>query len=85
MPSYDQQVKSLYRNNVLKLRLRLGYKTQKDFAATLGVCPGLLCDVESNRRFLTSSLALRISEVTGCSLDELYIKKGVSGVATEHR
>lgn len=71
------QTKRRYRNRVLSLRLRAGFKTQKEFAEAVGICPSVLCEIESNKRFLQAPLALQMRDVLGCALDDLYeVKNG---------
>ncbi len=75
MTSVSNQIRQTYQNRVLERRLRAGFKTQKEFAAEIGISPTILCEIESNRQFLSSIYGLRISEILGCRLDDLYEKK----------
>ena len=75
MKTIPQEIKRRYRNNVLRKRLEAGFKTQKDFAESLGICPSVLCEIESNKRFLSAPIGLRIAEVLECKLDNLFIKR----------
>jgi len=74
MERITSEIKEKYQNNILSLRLKAGYKTQKDFAKRIGINPSILCDIESNHQFLSSAYALRIAEVLDCSLDDLFEK-----------
>ena len=75
MRTGHQSVKRRFRNNVLLKRLQAGFKTQKGFAESLGICPSVLCQIESDKRFLSAPIALRITEVLECKLDDLFIKR----------
>ena len=75
MKTMPQEIKRRYRNNVLRKRLQAGFKTQKGFAESLGICPSVLCQIESDKRFLSAPIALRITEVLECKLDDLFIKR----------
>ena len=75
MRKATREIKAKYQNNVLMMRLKAGYKTQKEFAQRIRISPTTLCDLESNRQFLSSAYALRIAEVLGCSLDDLFEKR----------
>jgi DNA-binding XRE family transcriptional regulator len=74
--NWNQLMRTKYRNNVQLLRLKAGIAKQKTFAEKLGIKPQILCEIESNRRFLSSVYALRICEVLGCRMDELFEKTG---------
>jgi len=78
MTRVNEDIRREYRNAVLQQRLKAGYKTQRAFAERVGISPSTLCDIESNRLFLSSTHALRIRDVLNCSLDELYEKKKAS-------
>jgi DNA-binding XRE family transcriptional regulator len=75
MKSATDQIRKTYRNNVLQLRLKAGFAKQKAFADRLGISPSTLCEIESNRRFLSSVYGLRIAEILACTLNDLFIKK----------
>jgi DNA-binding XRE family transcriptional regulator len=72
MKKVSVDVKRNYRNRVLEMRLKAGYAKQKKFASRLGISPTILCDIETNKRFLSSIYAIRIKQVLNCSLDDLY-------------
>jgi len=74
MSNFSSRIKKIYRNRVLERRLKAGFKTQKEFAEEIGISPTILCDIESNRRFLSAVYGLRIAEVLGCGLGDLYEK-----------
>lgn len=75
MGSVSDEIKRNYENRVLQMRLKAGYKTQKALAKRAGISPTTLCDIESNRRFLSSAYALQLAEVLNCKIDELFSKK----------
>ena len=75
MKTICQEIKRRYRNNVLRKRLEAGYKTQKDFAERIGICPSVLCEIESNKRFLSSPYALSMAEVLECPLNDLFTER----------
>ena len=75
MPKLTNEIKRTFTNRVLELRLAAGYKRQKEFAADVGISPSIICDIESNRKFLSSVYALRMAEVLGCKLDDLFERK----------
>ena len=72
MNRIDSSIRKGYRNTVLLLRLQAGFVKQKDFAEKTGISPQTVSEIESNKRFLSSPYALRIAEVLGCSLDDLF-------------
>lgn len=78
MGSVSDEIRRNYENTVLLLRLKAGYKTQKALASRIGFSPSILCEIESNQRFLSSVYALRIAEVLGCTVDDLFTKKPTS-------
>jgi transcriptional regulator with XRE-family HTH domain len=57
------------------MRLKAGFAKQKEFAIRSGICPTVICELESGKRFLSSLYALRIAEVLGCRLDDLFVPK----------
>jgi DNA-binding XRE family transcriptional regulator len=69
------QVKRNHVNNVQILRLKAGYRTQKEFSEVTNISPTILNAIESNRKFLSSVYAIRIAEVLGCTIDELFSRK----------
>jgi len=75
MTRLANEIKRTFTNRVLELRLAAGYKRQKDFAADVGIAPSIVCDIESNGKFLSSVYALRIADVLGCRLDDLFQRK----------
>lgn len=75
MVTVPHEIKRKYRNNVLRKRLQAGYKTQKDFAAAVGICPSVLCEIECDKRFLSTPVALRIAEVLECKIDDLFVRR----------
>ncbi|MDD4051048.1 MAG: helix-turn-helix transcriptional regulator [candidate division Zixibacteria bacterium] len=75
MSRLNTEIKGKYRNRVLQVRLQKEIKTQKDLAGRTGIRQSILCDIESNKLFLSSIYALRIVEVLGCSIDDLYEKR----------
>lgn len=77
MARIANDVKRRFRNRVLPARLQKGLKTQKELSERTGIRPSILCDIESNKIFLSSIYALRIADVLGCKLDELYEPIGV--------
>lgn len=79
MARVTNQVKQQYRSRVLERRLQAGIATQKELAERTGIPPTVLSDLESGRLFLSSAYALKISEVCGCSLDDLFEKHSCSG------
>ena len=70
-----REMKQRYRNRVLQARLEAGIETQKELARLSGIASSVLCDIESNRLFLSSPYALRLNEVLGCGLDQLFEKR----------
>ena len=75
------EIRRSYENTVLLMRLRAGFKHQKDLASETGISPSILCDIESNRKFLSSSYALRIAEVLGCTINDLFARKNLVSAA----
>jgi len=67
-----EEIKRKYRNRVLHVRLKAGIKTQKELAKLTGIRPSILCEIESNKAFLSTPYALRIKEALTCSLDDLF-------------
>jgi len=74
-----QEVKDRYRNRLQKCRLRAEIPSQAELARRSGVDRTTISHLESNRLFLSIQYALRLKEVLGCSLDELYEKKNSEG------
>ncbi len=75
MVKVSRDIKRNYRNEVLRKRLQAGFKSQKDFALSLRICPSVLNEIECDKRFLSAPVALRMAEVLGCKLDELYVRR----------
>ena len=73
------EVKREYRNNVQLMRLRAGIPKQKELASRTGIRASTLSEIESNQVFLSSAYALRIAEVLGCKIDELFEKRPQGG------
>jgi DNA-binding XRE family transcriptional regulator len=73
MEGISNEIKRKYQNNVLLMRLKAGFAKQKEFAKRTGICPSVICEIESGKRFLSSLYALRIAEVLECKLDDLFI------------
>ncbi len=78
MRDVTKEVKRRYRGCVLQCRLKAGIAKQKELAERTGISQSILSDLESCRLFLSTPYALRIREVCGCTLDELYEEVGSS-------
>jgi len=52
---------------------------QGDLALMTGISRSTISALENNRLFLSSAYALIIAEALGCSLDDLYEKRGSVG------
>jgi ribosome-binding protein aMBF1 (putative translation factor) len=79
----SEQIKTKYRSRVLECRLKAGIAKKKDLAKKAGIPPTILSELESGRLFLSSTYALRLREVLGCSLEDLFELKHQTGVANE--
>ena len=66
------QSKKRYRNRLRQCRLRSLISTQVELAGESGIDHTTISALESNRLFLSIRYALRLKEVLGCSLDDLY-------------
>ena len=66
------EVRRQYRNRVLLCRLKAGIKTCKKLAELTRIPCSTLCEIESNKRFLTAPFAIRIARALGVTMDELY-------------
>lgn len=75
MSKLSTEIKGKYRNRVLQIRLQKEIKTQKDLAGRTGIRQSILCDIESNKLFLSSIYALKIADVLGCSINDLYERR----------
>lgn len=69
--AYSQGEKR-YRNRLRQCRLRSLISTQLELADKSGIDHTTISALESNRLFLSIRYALRLKEVLGCSLDDLY-------------
>lgn len=61
-----------YRNRLRECRLRSLICTQMELARKSGIDRTTISALENNRLFLSIHYALRLREVLGCSLDDLY-------------
>jgi len=61
-----------YRNRLRECRLRSLISTQMELARKSGIDRTTISALENNRLFLSIHYALRLREVLGCSLDDLY-------------
>ena len=64
-----------YKNRVRKCRLEARVATQEDLARMTCIGRTTISALENNRLFLSSPYALRIAEVLGCKLDDLFCEK----------
>lgn len=67
-----REVKSRYRNRLRRCRLRAEIPSQAELARRSGIDRTTVSHLESNRLFLSIHYALRLKEVLGCPLDDLY-------------
>ena len=74
-----------YRNRLRQCRLRCLIPTQVELARKSGIDHTTISALESNRLFLSIRYALRLKEVLGCSLDELYEEIPSEGAKPEPR
>jgi transcriptional regulator with XRE-family HTH domain len=63
--------------------LRALIARQGDLATRTGISRSTMNALENNRLFLSSPYALRIAEILGCRLDDLYEKRNARGTLTE--
>jgi len=75
MKKITDQVKRNYRTRVLECRMKSGIPKQKDLAERTGIPASIVSDLESGKLFLSSPYALRICEVCGCKIDDLFERK----------
>lgn len=68
------EVKERYRSRVREEREKAGIMKQVDLARMVGVRRQFIHQLEEQRIFLSSPMALILSEIFGCSLDDLYEK-----------
>lgn len=61
-----------YHNRLRECRLHALVSTQVELANRSGIDRTTISALESNRLFLSIRYALRLKEVLGCSLDDLY-------------
>jgi len=67
-----REVKSRYGNRLRRCRLRAEIPSQAELARRSGIDRTTVSHLESNRLFLSIYYALRLKEVLGCLLDDLY-------------
>ena len=75
MKKITKQIKAFYRTRVLECRMKAGISKQKDLATKTGIPASIISELESGKQFLSSPYALKISEVCGCMLDDLFERK----------
>jgi len=68
------EVKERYRSRVREEREKAGIMKQVDLARMVGVRRQFIHQLEEQQTFLSSPMALILSEIFGCSLDDLYEK-----------
>lgn len=68
------EVRTRYRNRVRECRLRGLIVSEAELARRAGIERTTVSALENNNRFLSIEHALLISEVIGCTLDQLYEK-----------
>jgi len=64
--------KKVYRNRLRECRLRALIPSQAELARRSGLDRTTISHLENNNLFLSIRYALRLKEVLGCSLDDLY-------------
>lgn len=67
-----RETKARYRNRLQKCRLRAEIPSQAELARRTKIDRTTISHLEGNRVFLSIHYALRLREVLGCSLDDLY-------------
>ena len=72
-----------HRNRLRECRLRSLIPTQLKLARKSGIDRTTISALENNRLFLSIHYALRLREVLGCSLDDLYEETAREGRKTE--
>lgn len=65
--------KSPLQNNIRKLRFNNGEMTQEDLAQRVGVTRQTIIALEANRYVPSLVLALKLSEVFGITVEEIFI------------
>jgi DNA-binding XRE family transcriptional regulator len=73
--------KGVYRNKLRECRLRALIPSQAELARRSGIDRTTISHLENNHLFLSIHYALRLREVLGCSLDDLYAE--IMGDETE--
>lgn len=64
--------KKVYRNRLRECRLRALIPSQAELARRSGIDRTTISHLENDKLFLSIRYALRLREVLGCSLDDLY-------------
>ena len=72
-----------YRNRLRECRLRSLIPTQVELARKSGIDRTTISALENNRLFLSIRYALRLKEVLGCSLDDIYEEIPSEGAKSE--
>ncbi|MEY8001142.1 helix-turn-helix transcriptional regulator [Clostridium sp. Mt-5] len=62
------------RNRLLEIRLKMGYKKQKDFAEFLGLDGNDYNRIENNKKQVTIETAFNISEKLGIKIEDIFYK-----------
>ena len=79
----QSQGEKRYRNRLRECRLRSLIATQVELALKTGIDRTTISALENNRLFLSIHYALRLREVLGCSLDDLYEETPSEGTKSE--
>lgn len=64
----------MVKNKLLQIRLRLGYKTQKEFSEFIQVNQYQYCRYENNINQPSLEVLLNIAEKLNCKLDDIVYK-----------
>jgi len=60
-------------NHITDLRLRADIKTAKEAAKILKISPGMMYHIEEGLKKPSSKLAISMSCLFGCSLEEIFL------------
>jgi len=65
----------MLKNNLLKIRLSMGYRYAKDFAEFLGISPNQYCKYENNTMQPASEVLFRICQKLNKPIEEIVYQE----------
>lgn len=72
-------------NHITKLRKDAGYETAKEAATKLNISDGMMYQMEGNYKRPGINLAIKMSNLFNCSLEEIFLPFTATNSCEKHK